>query len=77
MIADLASEVEEKGSEELGIASMAYGAFLDNRVSGHENCKRITGTVIELFRMNDDNNPNVLTLCPVRCDRVLYRLEVP
>lgn len=25
MIADLASEVEEKGSEELGIASMAYG----------------------------------------------------
>lgn len=31
----------------------------------------MTGVVVELFRMSDDNNPNVLTLCPVRCDGVL------
>lgn len=49
--------------------------FLDYRVPGQY--KRMTGVVVELFRMNDDNKLNVLTLCPfmaVRSDCVLYTL---
>lgn len=53
-------------------------AFLDYRVPGHEDYKRMTGVVVELFRMKDDNDLNVIThtLCPcmaVRSDGVMYR----
>lgn len=45
---------------------------------GHEDCKRMAGVVVELFRMKDDNSLNVLThtLYPcmaVRSDGLMYR----